>query len=112
MSDAKNAMSPFYAITVAFELQDGTRERFLELIRANAAASVAEEPGCYRFDVLTPRAGGNGSADVLLYEIYADRAAFDAHVKSPHFLAFDAASRALVRSKRVTEFDAYENRKP
>ncbi|MDQ3558780.1 MAG: antibiotic biosynthesis monooxygenase, partial [Pseudomonadota bacterium] len=44
-----------FAITVDFELAEGAREEFLKLVKANAAASVRDEPGCSRFDVLTPR---------------------------------------------------------
>jgi len=101
-----------YVISVEFELEPGARERFLDLVKENAAASVRDERGCLRFDVLTPRSEGQSGADVLLYEIYTDRAAFDAHRTAPHFLAFDAATRRLVRRKKVTEFDIAENRKP
>ena len=46
----------------------------LPLVCANAAASLKGEPECLRFDVLTPLAGGD---EVLLYEVYRDRAAFE-----------------------------------
>ena len=65
---------------------------------ANAGASARDEPGCRRFDVVVPL----GEADrVFLYEIYDDRAAFDAHVKTAHYAAFDEASRPYVASKTV-----------
>lgn len=71
---------------------------FRSLVDANARASVRTEPGCRRFDVIEPL----GEPDrVLLYEIYDDRAAFDAHCRAAHFLAFDAASRDLVATKQV-----------
>jgi len=41
---------------------------------------------------------------VVLYEIYDDRAAFQAHVKTPHFAAFDRESRDLVAAKTVREY--------
>ena len=99
-----------YAITVVFELEDGAFADFHPLICENAAQSVALEPGCLRFDVLTPQ-GGPGPSEVLLYEIYADRAAFDLHLAAPHFLAFDERSRHLVRGKTIAEFSLVENAK-
>lgn len=91
-----------YVITVDFQLKPGAMEAFRELIDANAIASFAEEPGCQRFDVLVPR----GSADrIYLYEIYDDRAAFEAHLKTAHFAAFNRQSEALVLSKQVAEYD-------
>ena len=91
-----------FAITVAFEVKPEARNLFLKLVRANAAASLEAEVECLHFDVLVPI--GPGLPDVLLYEIYTDRAAFDAHLASPHFLAFDTATRDLVTKKTVGEF--------
>lgn len=93
-------MSGGYVIIVDFQLKPGTRGEFRRLIDANARASATTEPGCRRFDVLEPA----GEADrVLLYEIYNDRAAFDAHKITSHFAAFDSASADLVTSKAVTQ---------
>jgi quinol monooxygenase YgiN len=45
------------------------------------------------------------SADsVLLYEIYTDKAAFGEHLKAAHFLSFDAATRSLIKEKKVVEY--------
>ncbi len=98
-----------YAITVAFDLQGGARERFLELVSQNARTSVGEEPGCLRFDVLTPL--GAEAPDVLLYEIYENRTAFEVHLASSHFRRFDEATRDLVQRKSVVEFWVSQNTK-
>jgi (4S)-4-hydroxy-5-phosphonooxypentane-2,3-dione isomerase len=98
-----------YGVTVEFTLSPGTLDAFLRLVEANAAASVADEPGCLRFDVLLP-AGGDGP-DVFLYEIYADRAAFDHHLTTVHFLAFDEATRPMVERKAARFFSVRENAK-
>jgi quinol monooxygenase YgiN len=94
-----------YTILVEFDLAPADLQRFLLLVRANAASSLRDEPGCERFDVLVdPAASGR----VVLYEIYRDRAAFDAHLASPHFVCFDADIRGIVQGKRVTELDLLE----
>jgi quinol monooxygenase YgiN len=97
-----------YAITVEFKLKPGCRERFLTLVRDNAAASVREEAACSRFDVLVPRDAARTDM-VILYEIYADRAAFDVHLATRHFLEFDKATKDMVLAKLIGEFDAHEN---
>jgi (4S)-4-hydroxy-5-phosphonooxypentane-2,3-dione isomerase len=99
-----------FAITVAFELVEGGAAEFDRLIRENAALSVGLEPNCLRFDILTPE-GKTEGPDVLLYEIYRDRAAFDFHLAADHYLAFDARSRHLVRKKTVMTFSVAENAK-
>ena len=91
-----------FAITVAFAVRPDCRLPFLKLVSENAAASLRLEAGCLRFDVLVPLAGGD--PDILLYEVYADRAAFKAHLASPHFLSFDAATRDMVVGKTIAEF--------
>lgn len=87
-----------YVVVVDFRLKAGAAEAFRALIVENANASVQDEPGCRRFDVVLP----DGEPErVFLYEIYDDRAAFDAHVRTPHYAVFDQASRPLVASKAV-----------
>lgn len=99
-----------FAITVAFELERGAFPAFLELVTENARQSVEAEPDCLRFDVLTPVDAGSGE-QVLLYEIYRDEAAFDAHLASPHFRRFDERTRDLVRRKTVRSFSVAEHAK-
>jgi autoinducer 2-degrading protein len=98
-----------FAITVTFELVDGAFAEFHRLVKENAARSVATEPDCLRFDVLTPSTGQG--PQVFLYEIYSDRAAFDLHLASDHYLHFDARTRALVSKKTVTAYAVEENAK-
>jgi autoinducer 2-degrading protein len=91
-----------FAIVVDFHLKQGARSEFRRLIDANADASVKTEPGCLQFDVLEPE----GESDrMLLYEIYTDKAAFDAHLRTDHFRVFASASEALHLQKEVTSCD-------
>jgi (4S)-4-hydroxy-5-phosphonooxypentane-2,3-dione isomerase len=99
---AKGSDAPL-VITVAIELVEGGLAAFLPLITENAARSLADEPGCLRFDVLQPIAP-EARAAVFLYEIYVNDAAFDEHLASPHYDAFNTASAALIRAKDVQRF--------
>src|SRR5882757_11184821 len=91
-----------HTILVEFTVREGVLPRFVELVRANAAASLEDEPGCRRFDVFVPAAGDR----IMLYEEYRDRSAFADHCRAPHFLAFDKAVASMVVAKRVTELGA------
>jgi quinol monooxygenase YgiN len=87
-----------YVITVDFQLHPGRLQEFLPLMLDNAEKSRTLEPGCHRFDVLLPA----GETDrVFLYEIYQDEAAFQAHLKTAHFIEFDAATRSLIKDRRI-----------
>ena len=91
-----------FVIVVDFKIKPGEMQAFRRLIDDNAKASVKDEPGCRRFDVL---ANAKDADRVLLYEIYDDRAAFDAHLKTRHFAVFNDASATLVADKAVSEYD-------
>ena len=91
-----------YVITVDFRLKPRAQSAFRRAVDDNARASVRDEPGCRRFDVLEP----SGERDrVVLYEIYDDRAAFDLHLRSGHFARFQSDTAELVSSKSVAEYD-------
>ena len=87
-----------YAVCVTFLIKAGQMEAFLPLMLENAAASLRNEPGCHQFDVC--REGD----EVFLYELYDDRAAFEAHMQTPHFLSFDGAVASLVAEKTAKTF--------
>ena len=91
-----------YVILVDFRLRPGAKQEFRRLIDANARDSCRNEPGCRRFDVLEVP----GDADrILLYEIYTDRAAFEAHLKTSHYDLFSRRSAQHVADKQVTICD-------
>jgi len=90
-----------FVITVDFELHDGVMAQFMPLMVDNADKSRTLEPGCDRFDVLVPGQGGN---HVFLYEIYQDRAAFEAHLKSAHFLEFAQKTKPLIKGRVLGEY--------
>ena len=87
-----------YAVTVTFTLKPGQRAQFLPLMRDNAATSLRAEDGCHRFDVCTDP---DHPDRVFLYELYADAAAFQAHLATGHFKTFDAATSGMIADKQV-----------
>lgn len=71
----------------------------MPLMLENARLSLETEPGCLRFDVSTDPMKAHR---VFLYEIYASRGAFDEHLRTDHFLAFDREVASMVESKVVS----------
>jgi quinol monooxygenase YgiN len=88
-----------FVLVVELQFRPEDAERFHALIAENARQSVANEPGCLQFDVVKP---DEGASRVLLYEVYADRAAFDAHTKMPHVAAFFAAAKPMILAQSAT----------
>jgi (4S)-4-hydroxy-5-phosphonooxypentane-2,3-dione isomerase len=91
-----------YVITVLFSIQPQFQAAFLQAVIANAKTSLAEEAGCWQFDVCTSNSNIN---DIYLYEVYDTKDAFQEHLASAHFLAFNALTAPWVTSKVVTAFD-------
>lgn len=91
-----------YVVTVMFEVDQDQLAAFMPLMHENAAVSLKSEPGCKRFDVCR---NANAPQQVFLYEIYDDRAAFEAHLQSGHFKTFDNATKDMFQSKEIRTYD-------
>ena len=72
-----------YVLLVTIQIQPEHREAFLESMLDDARGSVNDEPGCLRFDVIQDETDPN---KIYLYEVYKDEAAFQEHLKAPHFI--------------------------
>ncbi|MEM7446114.1 MAG: putative quinol monooxygenase [Pseudomonadota bacterium] len=88
-----------YVVCVTFVVDPASAVPFLDAMMEQASNSLALEDGCSQFDVCVDP---DDPARIFLYEIYDDRAAFDLHLASDHFLTFDAATRDWVKDKQVT----------
>jgi (4S)-4-hydroxy-5-phosphonooxypentane-2,3-dione isomerase len=86
------------AILVEFTVKADAVGRFRELITANATRSLSEEPGCQRFDVLSP---ADEPTRIVLYEIYDDDGAFERHLATPHYKDFAAAAEPLIETRSI-----------
>ena len=92
-----------FVVLAEFEFPLAHRDEFLELCRFDGTRSVADEPGCRQFDVNTT---GEALDQVVLYEVYDDAAAFEAHKSTPHYAEFAAGVERLgvqIRSVRFCD---------
>lgn len=86
------------AVSVTFSIRPGAMDRFMAAMHAQADNSLSREPDCLRFDICT---AGEDAHEVYLYELYTDRAAFDAHLATDHFKSFDAEVAPYLAEKIV-----------
>ena len=77
------------ALVVSIESPPESRDRFLAAIREQAGASLEQEPGCLRFDICEAVDDPNR---FVLYEVYADEEAWEAHPKTEHFARWRRAA--------------------
>lgn len=93
--------TPAFVVIAEFQVKPGKMPDFLAAARDDARHSVADEPGCRQFDVICPE----GSEDtVVFYEVYDSRAAFNAHLQTPHLKRFQQAFPPLIVEERPVRF--------
>lgn len=92
-----------FTVIVDLRVRPEHREEFLTGIRANAHASLRNEPGCVRFDVHERVDEPNR---FLLHEVYTAEAAFrEDHRSAPHYRDWqDVASRCVVPGSHVNTY--------
>ena len=73
----------------------------MPLMQQQAALSLSNEVACQQFDVCSDPEKPN---EVFLYEIYDDAQAFESHLKTQHFLAFDSAVSDMIIDKTIKTF--------
>jgi quinol monooxygenase YgiN len=74
-----------HVLVVMIDIKAEFTERFVAAMLDDARGSVKNEPGCVRFDVIQDAENPNR---IYLYEVYTDKAAFDHHLTTPHFITW------------------------
>ena len=92
-------------VIVEFRLKPGSRDRFIDRVRRQASDSLRNESGCHVFDICLDPTREN---KVLLYEVYTDEAAFEAHLASAHFRDFEDDVGDWVRTKKIDRLTRIE----
>lgn len=70
--------SATFVVVPEFVVKPDCLDAFLALAKDDASHSVADEPGCRQFDIVQME---GAPCQVLFYD---SRAAFDAHLRTPH----------------------------
>jgi (4S)-4-hydroxy-5-phosphonooxypentane-2,3-dione isomerase len=87
--------APTYVNAVDLDIVPAEREKYLEAIKENGAASV-KEPGCRQFDIVVLASNPN---HFFLYEVYDNEAAYQAHRTTDHFKKYAAATANMVQQR-------------
>jgi quinol monooxygenase YgiN len=96
-------MTSVHIVLVLVTIRHELRDEFERALLHNARESVANDPGCLRFDVSQ---GQDDPATWILYEVYDTPAAHAAHRQSRHFLDYDAVAARAVIDKTVIKATA------
>jgi len=84
-----------FVLVVNIRIKPENVDGFMAKLRENALAA-RKEPGCKQFEVLVDP---QDMAKIVLFEVYADQKAFDAHQATPHFKKYLAEAVPLLASR-------------
>ena len=95
-----------FVLTVNIRIRPDAVEAFMKGVLENAR-SARKEPGCRQFEVLVDPAD---KTKVMLFEVYDDEKAFEAHQATPHFKKYLAEAVPLLASRERQIFRKAEER--
>jgi (4S)-4-hydroxy-5-phosphonooxypentane-2,3-dione isomerase len=84
-----------FVLAVQIRIKPDNVEAFMSKLAENAK-NARKEPGCKQFDVLVDP---TDKTKVMLYEVYTDEKAFEAHQQTPHFKKYLAEAVSLLASR-------------
>jgi quinol monooxygenase YgiN len=115
---ANTAKSPSMTATVSTEATRGMLVRISEIqihlehldeynaiLKEEAEASVRLEPGVIS---IFPMYQKGNPTEVRILEIYADREAYESHLKTPHFLKYKTTTLEMVKSLKLVDMDTLD----
>ena len=84
------------------EIDPGRIDAYAALLKDEIETSLAVEPGVVFLMAVSIR----GRPECIrILEGYADQAAYEAHLRTPHFLRYKSETDSMVRSLRLIEAD-------
>lgn len=91
------------SIIVEFTPKPGCFDAFATHIREHARATLAEEPGCERFDVMQPldKDGNLDATKIMLVEVYTNMEAVHAHRANPRMAKVGEGSTPLLDGRKL-----------
>ena len=84
-----------FVLAVTIRIKPETVDAFMKGVLENAR-SARKEPGCRQFEVLVDP---QDRTKVMLFEVYGDEKAFEAHQQTPHFKRYLAEAVPLLAAR-------------
>jgi len=86
-----------YVQVVDYEIAPAQLEKFMEALKENGAATI-KEAGCLQLDMSQSASNPN---QILIYEVYENEAAVQAHRASDHFKKYVATTKDMFVNRQI-----------
>ena len=84
------------------EIDPDQLERYKAFLREEIEASIRVEPGVLTLYAVAVK---GQPTHLRIFEMYADRAAYEAHLQTPHFQKYKTGTQGMVKSLNLLETD-------
>ncbi len=87
------------------EIDSNYLEEYNKILQEEAGASVRLEPGVIAIFPMYQKENPN---QVRILEIYASKAAYESHLKTPHFQKYKTTTLKMVKSLKLIDMNAID----
>lgn len=88
------------------EIDSSYLEDYKSILKEESRASVELEPGVIS---IYPMYQKESPTQVRILEIYANKEAYEQHLKTPHFLKYKTITLKMVKSLRLVDMEAIDS---
>jgi quinol monooxygenase YgiN len=80
-------------------------EQYKAILKEEAAASLAKEPGVI---AIFPMFQNENPVQARIVEIYADKAAYQSHLQTPHFEKYKSTTLKMVKNLKLVDMESLD----
>lgn len=99
-ASAQPAASRVVVRLAELEIDPAQLESYRAFLREEIETSIRVEPGVLTLYAVAVK---GQPAHIRIFEMYADQAAYEAHVQTPHFLKYKTGTQRMVKSLNLLE---------
>lgn len=84
------------------DIEPGQLSAYKAMLTEEIETSVRVEPGVLSLNAVSIK---GSPTQIRILEVYADQTAYEAHLKTAHFLKYKTGTAGMIRSLRLLETD-------
>jgi quinol monooxygenase YgiN len=88
------------------EIDSNYLEQYMSILKEESKASVELEPGVIS---IYPMYQKESPTQIRILEIYANKEAYEQHLKTPHFLKYKTITLKMVKSLRLVDMETIDS---
>ena len=88
------------------EIEPQYLKEYNEILKEEAAASIKLEPGVI---AIFPMSQKESQTQIRIIEIYADKNAYQSHLKTPHFLHYKTSTLKMVKALKLVDMTSLDS---